>query len=212
MDISKISDNIVIVPKKFHGEINMKKTAWVKLFGLMTVFALIFVLSTDTFAQGKGKGNGNGNSNVNKGKKDKDKNSDDSLWEGFPDDKNKKNRGNKDDWKDNKNNNSQRFKGLSKKLGVSPDYLQSRYEAERALNPRLTYGQFVAANMIAGNHPGISAGDILNGLRNGRNIGQTLNNKGWDKKKIDKERKRIKDKNKDDRDYDDLDDYWRFGF
>lgn len=78
------------------------------------------------------------------------------------------------------------------------------------MNPDLTYGQFVAAYMLSRNHRGISTGDILGGLRSGRSIGQILNNKGWKRDKIDKERRRIRDIYKDDRDYDDRDDYWGF--
>ena len=99
---------------------------------------------------------------------------------------------------------------MSKKTGISEGALRSRYELERRLNPDLTYGQFVAAHMISRNHRGISTGDILGGLRDGRSIGQILNNKGWDKGKINKERKRIRDNYKDDDDFDDRDDWWGF--
>src|SRR3954454_19114359 len=44
-----------------------------------------------------------------------------------------------------------RYKGLSKKTGQSPQSLWAWYESEHARNPRLTHGQFVAANMIARN-------------------------------------------------------------
>ena len=179
----------------------MQKNALIKLFGIGVALMLVFGLSTGVLAQGKGKGSGkgNGNGNSTRGNPNKSKKSDSSLWNGFPDDKNRRGNG-----------KTQRFNGLSKKTGVPADALQSRFEFERTLNPDLTYGQFVAAHMISRNHRGISPGDILGGLRNGRSIGQTLNGKGWDKGKINKERKRIKDYYKDDKAYDDHDQNWGF--
>ena len=194
-----------------------------KLIGIFLAFAVVIVLSGTGLAQGKSKGNsgGKGNSgNVSKGNSSKTT-SDDSLWDNPQDDKgkgkgqgqSKNGKSNKPDDKGNKGGGSQRFNGLSKKLGVPADTLQSRYENERRFNPDLTYGQFVAANMIAKNDKkGVSAGDILGGLRNGQSIGQTLKNKGWDNDSIDRERKRIKkDRDKDkDRDYNDRDVDWIF--
>ena len=184
----------------------MRKKYLFKTLGILVGLLLVGGLSANVWAQGKGKGNGkgNGNSNVSRGNSNKSKNSDDSLWNGFPDDRNRRGNGNRS------NGNSQRFKGLSKKTGISEGALRSRYELERRLNPDLTYGQFVAAHMISRNHRGISSGDILDGLRSGRSIGQVLNNKGWDKEKIKKERKRIRDVYKDDDDFDDRDDFWGF--
>jgi hypothetical protein len=185
----------------------MKKRFFVQLLGVFAALVLICGLSAGVFAQGKGKGNGkgNGNGNSSRGNSNKSKNSDDSLWNGFPNDRNRRGNGNNSSL-----NKSQRFKGLSKKTGISEDALRARFELERRLNPDLTYGQFVAAHMISRGNRGISTGDILGGLRDGRSIGQILNNRGWDKGKINKERKRIKDIYKDDDDFDDLDDYWGF--
>jgi hypothetical protein len=187
----------------------MKQKYLGKLPGILIGLMLIFGLSFGVLAQGKGKGGGkgkgNGNSNAGRGNSNKQKNSDDSLWNGFPDDRRGRGNSNKSTF-----GNSQRFKGLSKKTGISEDALRARFELERRLNPDLTYGQFVAAHMISRNHRGISTGDILGGLRGGRSIGQTLKNRGWDKGKIDRERKRIKDIYRDDDDFDDRDDYWGF--
>ncbi len=191
-----------------------------RFLGLFAIAALILALTTLSFGQGKGKGRGNSdkgnsnstvidrlpgntgnNDNSNRGRGNSKK--DDSIG-GVLGDK-KKGKG---------NTNSNRFKGLSKKTGISPEALQARYEIEKRLNPDLTYGQFVAAHMVAKNHRGVSTGDILAGLRNGQSIGQVLHDKGWDKGKIDKERKRIKkDRDRDnDGDYDDDDRSWRFPF
>jgi hypothetical protein len=189
----------------------MKDTFLVRSPGIcaaLLLLLLVFVLSGDVLAQGKGKGGGKGKGNSNKSKS-----SDDSLWNGFPDDKNKQNRGSGNKSNSNNKSNSsksQRFKGLSKKTGISEDTLRARFELERRLNPDLTYGQFVAAHMISRNHRGISTGDILGGLRDGRSIGQTLKNKGWDRGKVERERRRIKDIYRDDDDFDDRDDYWGF--
>jgi hypothetical protein len=180
----------------------MKEKFLVKLLGVLVGLILVCGLSAGVLAQGKGKSNGKGKGggNASRGNSNKSKNSDDALWNGFPDDRNRRGNG----------NNSQRFKGLAKKTGLSENTLRARFELERRLNPGLTYGQFVAAHMISRNHRGISTGDILGGLRDGRSIGQTLKNNGWDKGKINKERKRIRDIYKDDDDFDDRDDYWGF--
>lgn len=177
------------------------------LYGL-ALFVLAF--ASEGIAQGKGKGNsGNkGNSGQSQGNKGNSGKSDDSI---FDDDKEKsKSRG--------KNSNllgsDNRYKGLSKKLGRSPESLKAWYESERAFNRDLTYGQFVAANMVSQNHSGISANTILAGLRRGESIGQTLKRKGWDDDRIKNERKRLKKLHDDDDDglidYIDRDIDWRF--
>ena len=75
-----------------------------------------------------------------------------------------------------------RYTGISRKLGTTPEALRTRYEAALAANPDLSWGQFVAANMIAdnlgGRHPRITSAAILSGLQNGDSIGETLQNLG----------------------------------
>ena len=82
-------------------------------------------------------------------------------------------------------NDLNRYRGLSKKLGTTPEEMRARYQAALMANPNLTYGQFVAANVIAdnmsGRRPGITSGAILSGLANGDSIGQTLQNLGISK-------------------------------
>ena len=151
------------------------------VFALSLVFA--FVLSLDAFAQGKGKGNGGGKG---KGKQSQGKSKhDDDFWD--RDDKGK-GRSKKDDGLIGSDN---RFKGLSKKLGRSPESLRDQYYAERAINPRLNYGQFVAAHMVARNH-NMSPEAILRGLRRGDSIGQTLKRSGWDDDRVRRERDRLR--------------------
>jgi len=44
-----------------------------------------------------------------------------------------------------------RFRGLSKKLGTTPSEMRARYQSALLANPDLTFGNFVAANVIADN-------------------------------------------------------------
>lgn len=121
-------------------------------------------------------------------------------------------------WKSNRKSNDKgkmnRYKGLSKRTGHSPESLWAWYESERTRNPRLTHGQFVAANMIARNPAkGISGQTILEGLRRGDSIGQVLYRRGMTERDIRNERSRVRklidgDRNFD-YEYDDLDSYWR---
>jgi hypothetical protein len=75
-----------------------------------------------------------------------------------------------------------RFQGISRKLNTTPETLRSQYEAARAANPNLKFGQFVAANVVADNlgatHSNITTAAILSGLQSGRSIGQTLQDLG----------------------------------
>ncbi len=70
------------------------------------------------------------------------------------------------------------FKGIANKLGTTSDILESAYQAALAANPKLTRGQFVAANVLAKNlgdkNPAITTPAILDGLKSGKSIGQTL--------------------------------------
>jgi len=82
-------------------------------------------------------------------------------------------------------NDLNRYRGLSRKLGTTPDQMRAAYQAALLANPDLTYGQFVAANVIADNlnarFPSITASAILGGLANGDSIGQTLRSLGLSK-------------------------------
>ena len=57
-------------------------------------------------------------------------------------------------------NDLNRYRGLSRKLGTTPEAMRAAYEAALIQNPDLTYGQFVAANVVAdnlgGRFPGIT--------------------------------------------------------
>jgi hypothetical protein len=75
-------------------------------------------------------------------------------------------------------NELNRYRGLSRKLGITPEEMRARYEAALLANPDLKYGHFVSAHVVAdnlaGRHPGITADAILAGYLNGDSLGQTL--------------------------------------
>ena len=78
------------------------------------------------------------------------------------------------------NNELNRYRGISKKLGVTPEELRARYISAATLDPDLKFGQFVSANVVAdnlrGRYPGVTTPAILAGLRNGDSLGHTLKN------------------------------------
>src|SRR4030095_1708914 len=82
-------------------------------------------------------------------------------------------------------NDLNRYRGLSRKLGTTPEQMRASYEAALLANPNLNYGQFVAANVGADNlgrrFPNITSSAILAGLANGDSLGQTLRNLGMTK-------------------------------
>ncbi|MEP6788945.1 MAG: hypothetical protein ABJB40_10975, partial [Acidobacteriota bacterium] len=82
-------------------------------------------------------------------------------------------------------NELNRYRGLSRKLGTTPDQMRSAYQAALLANPDLTYGQFVSANVVSdnlnGRFPGITSSAILAGLANGDSLGSTLRNLGLSK-------------------------------
>jgi hypothetical protein len=79
-------------------------------------------------------------------------------------------------------NELNRYRGLSRKLGTTPEQMRAAYQAALLQNPDLTYGQFVSANVVAdnlgGRFPGITSSAILSGLANGDSLGRTLRNLG----------------------------------
>lgn len=72
--------------------------------------------------------------------------------------------------------------GIAKKLNTTPGVLSSSYLAALNSDPKLTFGQYVAANVIADNLkkrlPAITAANILTGLQNGDSLGRTLRKLG----------------------------------
>jgi hypothetical protein len=91
-----------------------------------------------------------------------------------------------------------RYRGLSRKLGTTPEDMRARYEAALLANPDLNYGNFVAAHVIAdnlsGRFPGVTSGNILAGLADGNSIGKTLRNL-----RLTKEQAKIAERDAEDR-------------
>src|ERR1041384_2841940 len=85
------------------------------------------------------------------------------------------------------------FRGLAAKLNTTPEALVSAFARARTANPKLTRGNFVAANVLADNlgaqHPGITTAAILSGLQSGKSIGQTLQSFGLSKAEAKQARK-----------------------
>jgi hypothetical protein len=90
-------------------------------------------------------------------------------------------------------NELNRYRGLSKKLGTSPEQMRAAYQSALMVDPNLTFGQFVSANVVADNlhnrFPMVTSTSILSGLANGRSLGQTLHDLGLssDQVKVAKE-------------------------
>ena len=81
------------------------------------------------------------------------------------------------------NNKSESFpRGVATKLGTTPEAMESAYLTAKQANPKLTRGQFIAANMVANNlsakNPAITSQALLSGLQSGKSIGQTLQSLG----------------------------------
>jgi hypothetical protein len=74
------------------------------------------------------------------------------------------------------------FRGLAARLNTTPEALDDAFEHARLANPKLSRGNFVAANVLADNlgpeHPGITTPAILSGLQRGKSLGQTLQSLG----------------------------------
>ena len=73
-------------------------------------------------------------------------------------------------------------RGVAAKLNTTPEAMQSAYVAAKQANPKLTRGRFIAANMVAHNlsdkNPSITTDAILEGLKSGKSMGQTLQGLG----------------------------------
>jgi len=70
------------------------------------------------------------------------------------------------------------FRGVAATLNTTPEALEDAFEHDRLANPRLSRGNFIAANVLADNlgeqHPNITTPAILSGLQRGESVGQTL--------------------------------------
>src|SRR5260370_7775074 len=79
--------------------------------------------------------------------------------------------------------------GIPKKPGMTPEQLQTAYQQGLVATPKLTRGQFIAANVVAHNlgekNPAITTQALLDGLKNDKSIGQTLHSLGLSDKEAD---------------------------
>ena len=75
-------------------------------------------------------------------------------------------------------NELNRYKGLSKKLGTTPEDMRSRYRTALLQNPDLSYGNFVSAHMVADNlgnrYPNVTSAALLDRMAKGRSLGQAM--------------------------------------
>jgi len=82
------------------------------------------------------------------------------------------------------------FRGIASKLNTTPEALETAYKTAVAANPKLTRGQFIAANVLAQNlgskNPSITTQAILDGLKSGKSMGKTLQSLGLSAKDSDK--------------------------
>jgi len=84
--------------------------------------------------------------------------------------------------------------GVPRALHTNANDLRSGYEAALAVNPDLTFGNYVSATRLGQNlnsrHPNITRDAILNGLNSGRSLGQTLQDLGMTERESKEARKR----------------------
>jgi hypothetical protein len=81
------------------------------------------------------------------------------------------------------------FTGIASKLNTTPTALETAFEAAHTANPKLTHGEFIAANVIAkdlgAKNSAITVQAILDGLKSGKSIGKTLQGFGLSAKDAD---------------------------
>ena len=84
---------------------------------------------------------------------------------------------------------------MASRLHTTANDLRSGYHAALLTNPKLKFGQYVAATRLAANlgsrHPNVTTNSILAGLANGKSIGQTLQSLGVGKEDVKNAEKRI---------------------
>jgi len=92
---------------------------------------------------------------------------------------------------------------MAARLKTTANDLRSGYQSALLINPKLTFGQYVAATRLEVNHgarnPNITRNAILAGLADGKSIGRTLRDLGLSeheandaKKKVEREIKEAK--------------------
>lgn len=86
---------------------------------------------------------------------------------------------------------------LPRALHTNANDLRSGYQAALAVNPDLTFGNYVSATRLGQNlnprFPNVTRDSILNGLNSGRSLGQTLQDLGLHEREAKDARKRADD-------------------
>ena len=81
--------------------------------------------------------------------------------------------------------NLNRYRGLARKFGSTPEEMRALYHSALMTNPGLQFGHFVSAYVVAdslgGRFPNVTAEAILLGYENGDSLGRTLQNLGMTK-------------------------------
>ena len=163
----------------------------------------ILALATSAFAQGKGRGGGAGggrgsgggrptgvgvgldrSSEASRGRADEGRGNASARSGGRSDAGLERARLARENM-NNANNELRRHPHIASDLHVNANDLRADYQAALAVNPNLTFGQFVAATRLANNHgarhPEITRAAILDGLASGDSLGRTLRNLGMGK-------------------------------
>ena len=87
--------------------------------------------------------------------------------------------------------------GLPRALHTNANDLRSGYQAALAVNPDLTFGNYVSATRLGQNlnrrFPNVTRDSILTGLNSGRSLGQTLQDLGLNEREAKDARKRADD-------------------
>ena len=87
--------------------------------------------------------------------------------------------------------------GVPRALHTNANDLRSGYQAALAVNPDLTFGNYVSATRLGQNlnprFPNVTRDAILNGLNSGRSLGQTLQDLGLNERQAKDARKRADD-------------------
>ena len=86
---------------------------------------------------------------------------------------------------------------LPRALQTNANDLRSGYQAALAVNPDLTFGNYVSATRLGQNlnprFPNVTRDAILSGLNSGRSLGQTLQDLGLNEREAKEARKRADD-------------------
>ena len=192
----------------------VRKGAQAGLLGL-----LVLVLSVGVFAQGKGrggggnKGGGSGSSNrggpppgtgVDRGLGNASERSGGRSDDGLSNASTKSKGRSTEGIERARSNNLRRadddlrdHPGLPRALHTNANDLRGGYQAALAVNPDLTFGNYVSATRLGQNlnrrFPNVTRDAILGGLNSGRSLGQTLQDLGLNDRESKEARRRVDD-------------------